>query len=52
LRLDGAALQEAMGEPMSFVGNAPAQVEAFVARVEELVRRHPAAAAYSGEDIL
>jgi adenylosuccinate lyase len=52
LHLDGAALQEAMGEPMSFVGNAPAQVEAFVARVEELVRRHPAAAAYSGEDIL
>jgi adenylosuccinate lyase len=52
LHLDGVALREAMGEPMSFVGNAPAQVEAFVARVDELVQRHPVAATYSGEDIL
>jgi adenylosuccinate lyase len=52
LPLDVEALRAAMGEPMGFVGNAPAQVEAFAARVEEVVGRYPDAAAYSGEAIL
>ena len=52
LGLDGDALAAAMGDPMGFVGNADAQVEAFVARVDELAGRYPAAAAYTGEEIL
>jgi hypothetical protein len=34
------------------MGVAPAQVQAFVDRVERMVDRHPAAASYAGEDIL
>jgi adenylosuccinate lyase len=52
LGLDAAALSAAMGEPLSFVGNAEAQVADFVERVGELAARHPEAATYSGEDIL
>ncbi|MFZ4516928.1 MAG: adenylosuccinate lyase [Microthrixaceae bacterium] len=52
LGLDGDALAAAMGDPMGFVGNADAQVEAFVATVGELAERYPAAAAYTGEEIL
>jgi adenylosuccinate lyase len=52
LGLDAAALSAAMGEPLSFVGNAEAQVADFVERVGELAARHPDAATYSGEDIL
>jgi adenylosuccinate lyase len=52
LGLDAGALDAALGEPVTFVGNAPAQVRAFVSRVEKLAAAHPAAAAYSGEEIL
>jgi adenylosuccinate lyase len=52
LGLDADAVAAAMGEPLSFVGNAPAQTAAFVARVEELALRYPGAAAYHGEEIL
>jgi len=52
LGLDRPALDRAMGEPLSFVGNAPAQTRAFVATVEALAARHPDAAAYTGEEIL
>jgi adenylosuccinate lyase len=52
LGLDRADLDRAMGDPLGFVGNAPAQTRAFVAAVEDLVARHPDAAAYAGEDIL
>ena len=52
LGLDAAALDDAMGEPLGFVGNAVPQVADFVERVDELLRRHPEASAYRGEDIL
>ena len=52
LRLDRAALDAAVGEPLSFVGTAEAQVQAFVAQVADVVARHPDAAAYRPEPIL
>jgi adenylosuccinate lyase len=52
LGLDAGALDSAMGEPLGFVGNAVPQVAAFVEQVDEVVRRHPDAAAYRGEEIL
>lgn len=52
LGLDATALSAAMGEPLSFVGNAEAQVADFAERVGELAARHPEAVTYSGEDIL
>jgi adenylosuccinate lyase len=52
LGLDRDALAAAMGDPITFVGNAPAQTVAFVDAVGELARRHPDAAAYRGEAIL
>jgi len=52
LPLDRAALDALVGEPLSFVGTAPAQVEAFVAQVAEVVARHPEAAKYRPEPIL
>ena len=41
-----------VGDPLDLAGAAPAQVAAFVARVDEVVKRHPAAAAYEGADVL
>jgi adenylosuccinate lyase len=41
-----------LGQPIEFVGAAPAQVERFAQRVEELVGRHPIAAKYMPEGIL
>jgi adenylosuccinate lyase len=52
LPLDRAALAGLVGEPLSFVGTAPAQVAAFVAQVATVVERHPDAARYSPEAIL
>ncbi len=52
LGLDASVLQAAMGEPLTFVGNAPAQVASFVAQVEAVVARHPEAVSYGGESIL
>ena len=52
LPLDRPALDELVGEPLSFVGTAVAQVDAFVAQVAEVVARHPEAAAYRSEPIL
>jgi adenylosuccinate lyase len=52
LHLDHAALVAAIGEPLSFVGTAPAQVQAFVDQVADVVGRHPEAAAYRPEPIL
>jgi len=45
-------LDAALGEPLSFVGTAEAQSGVFVERVADLVRRHPEAAEYAGEEIL
>jgi adenylosuccinate lyase len=52
LPLDRAALEELVGAPLSFVGTAVAQVEAFVGHVAEVVARHPHAASYRPEPIL
>ena len=52
LHLDRSALDAAIGEPLSFVGTAPAQVQAFVDHVADVVGRHPEAAAYRPEPIL
>ena len=52
LPLDRAALDALVGEPITFVGTAPAQVDAFVAQVGEVVARHPGAAAYRPDPIL
>jgi adenylosuccinate lyase len=52
LGMDRAALEAAMGDPRAFVGAAPEQVAAFVARVESIVADAPEAAAYRGEAIL
>ena len=52
LGLDASDIGVAMGEPITFVGNAAAQVAAFVARVEALAAQYPDAAGYRGEEIL
>lgn len=50
--LDRARLEELLADPVSFAGLAPRQVEAFLARVEEVTSRHPEAAAYRPPPIL
>jgi adenylosuccinate lyase len=52
LPLDRPALDALVGEPLSFVGTALAQVEAFVTQAAEVVARHPAAVAEQPEPIL
>jgi len=52
LPLDRDALDALVGEPLTFVGTAPEQVQAFVEQVQAVVARHPDAAAYRPEPIL
>jgi adenylosuccinate lyase len=52
LQLDRSALDAAIGSPLDFVGTAPRQTAAFVASVEAVVARHPAAASYRPAPIL
>jgi adenylosuccinate lyase len=52
LPLDRPALAALVGEPLSFVGTAVAQVDAYVAQVAAVVERHPEAARYVPEAIL
>lgn len=52
LQLDGAAIHAAIGEPVSFIGNAERQVEAFTRRVEDVVASDPEAAGYLPQPIL
>ena len=52
LPLSRAELDALVGEPITFVGTALAQVDAFVAQVAEVVARHPRAAAYRPAPIL
>ena len=52
LRLSRADLDAIVADPLSFTGAAAAQASAFVRQVDEIVRRHPEAAAYSPEPIL
>jgi len=47
LGLDVETLHRALGEPLSFVGAARAQVGSFVARVEALTAQYPQAAHYA-----
>jgi adenylosuccinate lyase len=41
-----------LSEPLDFVGDARRQVATFVARVDEVVARHPDADAFTPEPIL
>jgi len=52
LGLDDGVLAGLVSEPIDFVGTAPRQVTAFVARVEPLVATDPAAGTYRPEPIL
>ncbi|MBA3282422.1 MAG: adenylosuccinate lyase [Acidimicrobiia bacterium] len=52
LQLSPADLAAVVADPISFVGNAPRQVAAFVAEVGELAEADPAAAAYHPGEIL
>ncbi len=52
LRLLRDDLDELVAEPLSFTGAAVDQVQAVAARVEDVVRRHPDAAAYAPGVIL
>jgi adenylosuccinate lyase len=52
LPLDRSQLDDLVGEPLSFVGTALAQVGTFADRVAAVVAEHPDAAAYEPEDIL
>jgi adenylosuccinate lyase len=52
LGLTRAQLDELVADPPSFTGAAGAQVAAVVARVEDVVRRFPAAATYTPAPIL
>jgi len=50
--LTAGELAALVGDPLDLAGAAPAQVASFVARVDELSKRHPQAAAYEGADVL
>jgi adenylosuccinate lyase len=52
LAIDRAVLDALLEEPMSFTGNAVAQVDAFCAEVERLEHRFPTAAGYQPHPIL
>jgi len=52
LGLGADALGKLLECPLDFVGAAPAQTRAFVARVEAIVKANPEAAAYRAERIL
>jgi adenylosuccinate lyase len=52
LGLGTDAVASAMGDPMTFIGNAEGQTAAFVAAVEGLAAKYPDAAAYQSGDIL
>ena len=41
-----------VGTPIDLAGAAPAQVAAFVTRVDQVAKRHPEAAAYRGAEVL
>jgi len=41
-----------VGEPVTFTGAAVAQVGAVVAKIDDLAKRYPEAAAYTPGDIL
>jgi adenylosuccinate lyase len=52
LPFDEPELRALLQNPIDFVGLAPAQVQRFARRVEEICRRYPEALAYESADIL
>ena len=50
--LERPALEALVADPVAFVGDAPRQTAAFVARVDEVAARYPEAAAYSPGPLL
>ncbi|HEY9440156.1 MAG TPA: adenylosuccinate lyase, partial [Streptomyces sp.] len=50
--LDRGQLDALMADKLSFTGAAGGQVSALVARIEELTKQHPEAAAYTPNSIL
>lgn len=52
LGITAAELEAAMGSPLGFVGNAPAQVSNFCRKVDALVARYPDAAGYRPAEVL
>ena len=52
LGLGPEAVAAAMGDPMTFIGNAQGQTAAFVTAVAALAAKYPEAASYHGNDIL
>jgi adenylosuccinate lyase len=52
LRLSRVEIDALVADRAAFVGSAPAQVEAVAARVADVLRAHPAAAAYTPAPIL
>ncbi|MGI9604146.1 MAG: adenylosuccinate lyase [Acidimicrobiales bacterium] len=52
LQLDASAIEAAIGAPLTLAGRSGAQVSAVAARVDELVRRFPEAAAYDPAPVL
>jgi adenylosuccinate lyase len=52
LPFDRAQLTEVLGDPIEFVGAAPAQVDRFVRAVAEVVDRYPEAARYVPMEVL
>lgn len=52
LGLNREQLQAAMGEPLTFIGNARSQTAAFAQAVEGIAARYPSGASYKGQEIL
>ena len=50
--LDEQALQSAIGDPIDFIGNAPAQVRGVIAKIDTVCKRFPDAIGYRPEEIL
>lgn len=50
--LDRGELDALMADKLSFTGAAGDQIAALVSRIEEIVKQHPAAAAYAPGSIL
>lgn len=52
LGLTKEELEEAISQPIEFVGSAPKQISDFTAKVEKIVEKYPEAAKYEPEEIL
>ena len=52
LGLDAGQIATAMGEPLTFIGNARSQTDSFVNEVQEVAARYPSGASYKGQEIL